>query len=310
MIQFVRWALAFALLVPLSLATPAATQPGVSPDKPPAPGTGTGKVFRPTSPTPTAPGTPVSELGNPLVEIAYREPADPQFAPIRERLMRRKVLEQLRVFLSPLKLPRKLVVQTEQCNGSRRPYQPGGSVTICYEYVARIEQLAPRNPQPGSLPPELMVVGAFIQTVLHEVSLAIFDVFDVPVWGRMEDAADKLAGFIMVQFGKEVAQKVIIGAASFFDASDRTWTGNDFASVDSPEAQRLFNYLCIAFGSDAGTFKFLVDQNLLPQRRAQRCAAEYFELQFAFRNTILPHIDQPLMRRIQAGDWLVLDDRQ
>jgi len=259
-------------------------------------------------PTPPPAEAPAADWGNSQVDIVYHEPQDPQFAPMRARLMQRQVLEQLRLFLSPLKLPRKLVVQTEQCNAPRRPYQPGGAVTICYEYVAKIEQMAPRNPSAGSLPPELMIVGAFVQTVLHEVSEAIFDILEVPVWGREEDAADKLAGFIMVQFGKEVALKVMVGAAWFFDASDRTWTGNDFASVESPEAQRLFNYLCIAFGSDPATFKFLLDQNLLPVRRAQRCTAEYYQLRAAFLQTIMPHVDQALLKRVQSANWLMLDE--
>ena len=116
-----------------------------------------------------------------------------------------------------------------------------------------------------------MIVGAFVQAVLHEVALATFDILEMPVWGREADAADKLAGFIMVQFGKDVALKIMIGAAWFFDASDRTWSKSDIASEQSPEAQRFFNYLCIAFGSDPTSFKFLIDQNLLPVRRAQRC---------------------------------------
>jgi hypothetical protein len=313
MTSFTRMVLALALWgLTLSLS-PLTAQPTFSPGGvPDNGGPPPGPVFRPTSPVQTAPApspaeTPVADWGNSQVDIVYREPQDPQFAPIRERLMRRHVLEQLRLFLSPLKLPRKLLVQTEQCNGSRKPYQPGGPVTICYEYVARIEQMAPRNATAGSLPPELMIVGAFVQTVLHEVSQAIFDTLEVPVWGREEDAADKLAGFIMVQFGKEVALKVMIGAAWFFDASDRTWTGNDFASVESPEAQRLFNYLCIAYGSDPATFKFLIDQNLLPVRRAQRCTAEYYQLRAAFLKTIMPYIDQPLLKRVQSASWLMLD---
>jgi hypothetical protein len=136
----------------------------------------------------------------------------------------------------------------------------------------------------------------------------VFDILELPVWGREEDAADKLAGFIMVQFGKEVAQKVMIGAAWFFDASDRTWTGADFASSQSTEAQRFYNYLCIAYGSDPATFKFLVDQNLLPARRAQRCTIEYYKLRFAFLKTIMPHVDQPLLKKVQSASWLMLDE--
>jgi hypothetical protein len=313
----VRIVLALTLLAPAWGVAPALAQgttfgPSGKPDAAPA----TGKTFRPDGPSGSAPApagpaapaqVPASEWGNSQVDIAYREPGDAQFAPIRERLMKRQVLEQVRLFLSPLKLPRKLLVQTDQCGADRRPYAPGGSVTICYEYIARINRMAPREQPAGSLPPELMVVGAVVQAVLHEVSVAIFDLLELPVWGREDDAADKLAGFIMVQFGKEVALKVMVGAAWFFDASERTWTGTDFANPQSTEAQRFYNYLCIAFGSDPATFKFLLDQNLLPARRAQRCTGEYYRLRAAFHKTILPHVDEPLLKKVQSANWLMLD---
>ena len=133
----VRLALALALTVPLGAASLNA-QPTFGPSKPGGgadTGTGApGKVFRPsgseTTP-PAAPAAPTADWGNSQVEVAYNEPQDPQFRPIRDRLMRRQVLEQLRVFLSPLRLPRKLLVQIDQCNAERRPYQSGGPVTIC-----------------------------------------------------------------------------------------------------------------------------------------------------------------------------------
>ena len=319
----VRLALTLALIVPLGAASLNA-QPTFGPSKPgggadtgkPAPG----KVFRPsesetapaaappTSPPAAPAAAPALDWGNSQVDVAYAEPQDPQFRPIRDRLMRRQVLEQLRVFLSPLRLPRKLLVQTDQCNAERRPYQPGGPVTICYEYVAKVDQVAPRNPPADGLPREMMIAGAFVQAVLHEVAIATFDILEIPVWGRESDAADKLAGFIMVQFGKDVALKVMVGAAWFFDASERQWNESDFASEQSPEAQRFFNYLCIAFGSDPATFKFLIDQNLLPTRRAQRCTSEFYALRFAFAKEILPHVDQQLMKRVQAATWLMLDE--
>jgi hypothetical protein len=313
--RIVHLALALILIAPLGTA-PLSAQPTFGPSKPsPAPDTGKpapGKVFRPSgsevTPPPAPPPATGSDWGNSQVDIAYAEPQDPQFRPIRERLMRRQVLEQLRLFLSPLRLPRKLLVQTGQCNAERRPYQPGGPVTICYEYIAKVDRTAPREPSPGGLPRETMIVGAFIQAVLHEVAIATFDILEIPVWGRETDAADKLAGFIMVQFGKDVALKIMIGAAWFFDASERQWNQSDFASEQSPEAQRFFNYLCIAFGSDPASFKFLISQNLLPVRRAQRCTNEFFALRLAFRKTILPHVDQQLLKRVQSATWLMLDE--
>src|SRR5262245_33374445 len=49
------------------------------------------------------------------VEIAYREPKEPALRPIYERLKKRQVLEDLQQFLSPLKLPRKLIVRLDEC---------------------------------------------------------------------------------------------------------------------------------------------------------------------------------------------------
>ena len=309
----VRLGLALALTVPLGAASLNA-QPTFGPSKPGG-GADTGapgKVFRPSGTETTPPAAPAApaaaDWGNSQVEVAYDEPQDPQFRPIRDRLMRRQVLEQLRLFLSPLKLPRKLLVQIDQCNAERRPYQAGGPVTICYEYVAKVDRTAPRNQPADGLPREMMIAGAFVQAVLHEVAIATFDILEIPVWGRETDAADKLAGFIMVQFGKDVALKVMVGAAWFFDASERQWNESDMASEQSPEAQRFFNYLCIAFGADPASFKFLIDQNLLPINRARRCTNEFYALRFAFAKEILPHVDQQLMKRVQSATWLMLDE--
>jgi hypothetical protein len=314
-----RVVLTFALIIAVAGAAPLQAQSTFAPSKPAASGNpdkpaATGPVFRPTtggdgSPSPASPSAmPAADWGNSQVDVVYAEPQNPQFRPIRDRLMRRQVLEQLRLFLSPLKLPRKLLVKVDQCGAERLPYQSGGPVTICYEYIARVDQTAPRESPPDGLARETMIVGAFVQTVLHEVAIAVFDILEVPVWGRESDAADKLAGFIMVQFGKDVALKVIVGASWFFDATDRPWTGSDYASEQSPEAQRFFNYLCIAFGSDPASFKFVIDQNLLPVHRAQRCTGEFYQLRQAFAKEILPHVDQQLLKRVQSATWLMLDE--
>src|SRR5262249_24549932 len=197
------------------------------------------------------------------IDIAYVEPSDAAFKPIYEGLKRRKVLEELEEFLSPLRLPQKVLVKIEQCDAPSRPYQPGGPVTICYEYVAKLVELAQKIPEGGKtargVSRDDAVVGAFVQVVLQQIADAVLYLDQVPVCGREEDAADKLAGFLMLQFGPETARKLLNGAAYFFEASDRTWTGSDFSSMQSTEAQRFYNYLCIAYGGDPVTFKDFVE---------------------------------------------------
>jgi hypothetical protein len=142
-----------------------------------------------------------------------------------------------------------------------------------------------------------------VQFVLHEMSLAVFDLLEVPVWGREHDAADKLATFIMLQFGKDLAVRTITGVVWYFEASNRTWTGSDFASETSSEGQRFYNCLCIAYGGDPDTFGDIVRDTLLTTRRAARCAHEYQLLDYAFKQTILPHLDPDKLRKVQSTQW-------
>jgi len=264
------------------------------------------------------------ELQNSQVEIAYVEPANATYRPIYERLRARQVLEELRFFLAPLRLPRKVLVTIDQCDAPDRAYRPGGPVTVCYEYVQQLRELAAKIPADSKTQRGVSrgdaIVGAFVQVVLQRMSSAVFDILDIPLWGREQDAADKLAGFLMLQFGTPTARKLLNGAAYFFEASDRTWTGSDFSDTRGTEAQRFYNYLCIAYGEDRRTFSDFVESqgmgrrgeqrlDVLPEARAARCPKEYADLKWAFDSTIMPNVDQDLLEKVMARkDWLRADD--
>jgi hypothetical protein len=243
------------------------------------------------------------DLQDSPIDIAYVEPNNARFQPIYDELKRRQVLEELKMFLSPLRLPRKVLVKTAECGTDAVPYEPGKPIIVCYEYVAQIVKLAPALRTPNGVSRENTIIGAFVQFVLHEMSFAVFDLLEVPVWGREQDAADKLAAFIMLQFGKDLAVRTFTGALWFFEASNRTWTGSDFASETSTEAQRFYNYLCIAYGGDPNTFEDLVRDTLLKTRRAPRCAVEYRQLDYAFRQSILATLDPDRLRKVQSLQW-------
>jgi hypothetical protein len=124
-------------------------------------------------------------------------------------------------------------------------------------------------------------------------------------------AADRLAAFVLLQFGEDLALKTITATAIFFDASQKTWTGSDFARADSPEEQRFYNYLCIAYGGAPASFGFLVtpkDQPLLPNNRAARCRNEYAQVRKAYDLRVMPYVDPDLLVRSKATDWLLPTD--
>ena len=257
-------------------------------------------------PPPAGQSAPPAAQGS-QIEIAYVPPSNRNFQPIYDRVKNRKVLEDLQQFLAPLRLPRKLTVKIEQCGAPSRPYRPQGPVTICYELIDQIEKVAAKGD------PKLrqtMIAGAFIQVVVYEVAHAMFDILQIPVWGRAGDAADRLAALVMLQFGEDLALRTIRGTAAFFLASKKTWTGSAFADANSPEEQRYHNYLCIAFGGSPISFDFLVSGNepLLPLPRARRCYWEYQQVRMAFNLRIMPFVDPDLLVKIKSSDWLLPGD--
>jgi hypothetical protein len=243
---------------------------------------------------------------NPMVEPKYVQPRAANLQPIYDRLRSRRVLEEFSEFMVALKLPKKLIVQFDQCDAPMRIYKAGQPATVCYELVDQIEKIAAKGDADTR---QMVLAGAVVQAVFHEAANAVFDILQVPVWGRREDAADRLAGFLMVGMGSDIAYQTIVGAAIFFQNSGRTWTGSQFASVNSPEAQRFFNFLCMAYGSDTVRFGYLVESDdktkdpIIPRNRAVRCSDEYTQVRSAFNLRIMPYVDPDLLIKLRATQW-------
>jgi Putative metallopeptidase len=246
-----------------------------------------------------------SKLRNEKIEIAYVQPDNPAFQAMYDRLKRLQVLENFSQLMAPLRLPRNLTVQIVQCGAAARPYQPDGPVTVCYEVLDQIEKIAAKA---DALAQENVIVGTFIQVLLHDVARAVFEIFQVPIWGRFEDAADNFAAFVMLQFGDDLARMTIRGSTDFFLLSGKSWTGVDFASMTSPDGQRYYNYLCMAYGSDPMTFEFLAKGNdglppPLPPQRAKWCNQEYETFRMFFNLRIMPYIDPDLLVIVRSMQW-------
>src|SRR5262245_41783002 len=111
------------------------------------------------------------------IKFAYETPTNPKLASIHERLKQRKVLEELQAFMVPLRLPRDLMVRLAQCGGESVPYKPQAPVTICYELIDKIEQIAVSNTNDPDLQ-QTVIIGGFVQATLHETAHALFDILD------------------------------------------------------------------------------------------------------------------------------------
>jgi hypothetical protein len=250
---------------------------------------------------------PPELAANTRVMIDYIDPMlrFPRSQATLDRLRKRQVLEELSMFLSPLRLPRVLRIRTKSCGVVNAFYDRSEwAVSLCYEFYEHLEQIAPQTTSPQGFTRDEVIVGGFIDAIFHELGHALFDILQVPVFGREEDAADQLSAFLMLQFGKDVARTTIKGAAFTYLNNRNPRSRAEYADEHGTDAQRFFNYLCLAYGGEPEAFRDFVDNNVLPKARASGCAREHQLVKKAFAKTILPHIDQQLMKTVQSVPWL------
>jgi hypothetical protein len=241
------------------------------------------------------------------VDISYVEPEAVAYQPVYRALKERQALEKVRDLLSPLRLPRRLLLQTKYCDGRSNAWSNEEGVTVCYEYIDDIWKKAPKETTPAGIAPIDTVVGPFLDVFLHEVAHSVFAVLKIPVLGREEDAADQFSTYIMLKFDKEEARRLILGSAyQYKDALSLpsvTMKQHRFADQHGTPAQRFFNLLCVAYGNDPDLFADLIEKGFLPEERAVGCKHEYVQLAHAFDTLIGPHIDQGVARTLHKR-WL------
>lgn len=253
------------------------------------------------------------------IQIEYKEPTNPAHRPVYERLKRRMVLEQYKEFMSPLKFKRLLSVSLAGCNGVVNAFYAFGDrrITYCYEYIVHMQRRITETEVLPGFRREDAIVGEFVNTLLHETGHALFDLFDIPLFGREEDAADAVASFVALRVGPTTARRILTGTAFAWRAAaiwrqknNNVRSFTDYADEHGTEGQRFFNTLCVALGSDTveRTNVFADFVQLLPERRRNRCGREYLHVKRAFARYVLPHVDQALLEKVRAREWLRSDD--
>jgi hypothetical protein len=255
-----------------------------------------------------APATAAEARAN-RIKIEYFTPDNPAYIPIKNLLQQHRALETLQELFSPFRLPIDLTLRTGDCRGVANAWYDRPAISICYEYVAEmLRGLPPQEKSPNGITRTDAAIGQFFYVIAHEMGHAAFDLFEVPIFGNEEVAADHFSTFIMLHFGKDQARRLIAGAAHSFHRYVQnarvTAPLAAFSEVHGPPAQRFFNLLCLAYGADPVLFADFVDKGYLPKTRAIRCKREYDQVAFAFRDLITPHIDQELAKRVLNTTWL------
>jgi hypothetical protein len=241
------------------------------------------------------------------IRIAYDPPKNPEHQKLYEMLKQNRALEMVQQMLSPFRLPAELTIKTLGCDGLINSWYNTDNavptVHMCYELLQNILQMTPAATASGRVMSHDAIVGQFLFWTMHEVGHAMFDIFELPLFGREEDAADQFAGYMMMQFGKEQAHRWIEGAAYSAEEfmMDPKQMAN-YASVHGLPQQRFYNLLCLAYGADPTLFADVME-NTLPKRRADNCEYEYQSFTHAFRRELSAYVDPAMAKAVMDTTW-------
>jgi hypothetical protein len=242
------------------------------------------------------------------IKIEYFDPPNPALRGVYELVKKRRTLERIQQVFSPFRLPVELTIRTGSCEGVANAWYYRPAITVCYEYLNQILQSLPAETTPEGVTREDAVIGETFYVFAHEMGHATFDLFAVPMLGDQENAADHFAGYLMLQFGKDEARALIMGAAytynKYVQNPEVMAPLKAFSDIHGAPAQRYYNLLCLAYGAEPTVFADVVAKGYLPKSRATSCKREYNQVAHGFRVFMTPHMDQQLEKQVLDKSWL------
>ena len=207
-------------------------------------------------------------------------------------------------------LPAQVPVVFKECGDVNAFYDPEArEIALCWELVEYYagmflsEEQTEEEAQEGGE----AVAGATIFTFFHELGHALIDIYDLPVTGREEDAVDQLATMILLEGGEEGEMAALNGAWSFLTEEEEDIEGQEEYSAEekveeeeelafwdehSLDEQRFYNIVCWSYGKNPEGFQYLVDDETLPEGRAERCPAEYDRMSRSWDALLEPYIKE------------------
>jgi hypothetical protein len=263
---------------------------------------------------PPRPAVDTGQVNN--IRITYEPPKNAEHQMLYEMLKEHQVLEMMQHMLSPFRFPVEVNIRTMGCDGladfwfSYDDSVP--TLHLCYELLQHVMKSKPDEPTPVlKIAPHDVVVGQFLFWSMHEMGHAVYHIFDVPLFGREEDAADLFSVYLMLHFGKDQAHRWVEGGAyaqhqfleGFKENPEVQKRLEYFSGIHGTPEQRFYNELCLAYGADPVLFADVVESGLLPKTRAGHCAHEYETFDYAFKTMIRPHIDRQMAKAVMHEMW-------
>ncbi len=161
--------------------------------------------------------------------------------------------------------------------------------------------IAPRLAPPQALSRDAVTLRQFVKgtlrfVILHELGHGLIDVYELPVLGREEDAADRFAIFWLSPDGAGEDGVDAIAAMEWWLASARLsgasrqqlpWWGEH--GIDE---QRGYQIACLLYGASPEDFGPLAGRVGIPDARRQGCQVEAYKNNRAWAGLLRPRVSR------------------
>jgi hypothetical protein len=230
-----------------------------------------------------------ADAGTGTMTVTYEDATSPEAVNGKKLMQDNQVLEELAADINQtLKLPYDVPLHGSQCDTPNAFWSPSQkSITICYEDADLSQQIFVKAGDPD---PDASAIGSEDATFYHEAGHMAVTIYDLPVTGREEDAADQLAAYILLTPGDngkvdaESVQSVKDFARTFeaYAAARGELGAAAMADEHSLDMQRVYNLQCWIYGSNPDANADVVSSGGLPEDRAVRCPDEWKKLDHAW----------------------------
>jgi hypothetical protein len=193
-----------------------------------------------------------------------------------------------------INLPVDIQISFEDCHDTEVYYdEQNHHVTICHEWLDQMQHLVSRRNNDKTLIRE-SVESLVVAVFLHESAHALIDILHVPVTGREEDAADQFSTLVLLG-QPEGARKVMQVAHTYKVLSqDSLREPPAYWDEHSLDAQRYYDTLCMVYGRDPKQNAKLMNNDRLPDERAEICEKDYQRIETAWKTLLKPYAKDSL----------------
>ncbi len=223
--------------------------------------------------------------------VEHGEVTNPKYDSLDRSFRENKVLEKAADKLNrSLILPEDIILRTKDCGQINAFYDPKErSITFCYELMEHFFRLYKSVGDSDRRANERMN-DAITFVFLHELGHALIDLYELPITGNEEDAADRCSSFICIEELGDSGVRAVVAAAEAFAIESKMIKPDrrNLADEHLLQEQRFFNTLCMIYGSDPEKYAEFKRDSLLPEARAMRCPSEYTKMARSWEDLLKP----------------------